>query len=141
MILNKNLLLFFIGVSSGSIIAAGIFAFITVLGLIPRIADRTHTAGRIHLYETLIVLGGTAGNIVDLYEVPMAGGVLVCLLYSVSSGIFVGCLVMSIAETLNAFPVFVRRIRMSVGIQYAILAMALGKMFGSLYYFIKGIQV
>ena len=51
--------------------------------------------------------------------------------------IFVGCLVMSLAETLKALPVLNRRIRLAVGLQYVILAVAAGKVFGAAVYFIR----
>ena len=53
----------------------------------------------------------------------------------IASGIFVGCLVMSLAETLDALPTMSRRIHLSVGIQYIIEALAIGKLVGSLVYF------
>lgn len=46
---------------------------------------------------------------------------------------------MSLAETLNALPVIARRIRLAIGLQFVILAVALGKLAGSLYYFWKGV--
>ncbi len=52
-----------------------------------------------------------------------------------SIGIFVGCLVMSLAETLKALPVINRRIRLAVGLQYVILSIGVGKLVGSLVYF------
>ena len=45
---------------------------------------------------------------------------------------------MSLAETLKALPTISRRIRLSVGLPWLILALALGKLAGSLIYFIKG---
>ena len=62
-------------------------------------------------------------------------------IFGLASGIFVGCLVMSLAETLKALPVINRRIGLAVGLQYVILAVALGKMAGSLVYFAKGLCV
>ncbi len=52
-------------------------------------------------------------------------------------GIFVGCLVMSLAETLKALPTISRRIHLAVGLQYLIIAIAAGKASGSLLFFIK----
>ena len=49
-----------------------------------------------------------------------------------SCGIFVGCLVMSLA-------VLSRRLRLAVGLPYLLLAIAAGKCAGSLYYFLYGI--
>ena len=42
--LIKNLLLIFAGVAGGFSIAGGVFAFIVMIGVLPRLAGRTHTA-------------------------------------------------------------------------------------------------
>ena len=87
-------------------------------------------------------MGGILGNVSDLYELPIrAGGNVALGIFGLASGIFVGCLVMSLAETLKALPVINRRIRLAVGLQYVILSVALGKLVGSLVYFMKGMCV
>lgn len=138
----KQWALFFSGLSAGGIVAAGVFAFLAIIGVFPRLIGKTKTRDHILLYETLIILGGTLGNLLDLYEfpVPLAGAVghVLLLIFGVAVGVFVGCLVMSLAETLNTLPVIVRRIHLAVGLQYIILAVALGKMAGSLWYFWEG---
>lgn len=129
----------FIGLSAGGIIAAGVFAFLAIIGVFPRLMGRTGTK-RILLYETLIILGGVWGNLSDLYELPIGiGGSGMLGIFGLASGIFVGCLVMSLAETLKALPVINRRIHLAVGLQYVILSVALGKLAGSLVYFVKGL--
>ena len=67
MTLINAIFLSFIGLASGFVVAAGIFAFITMLGIIPRLAQRTGTADHIYGYEWMIILGGTAGNILNLF--------------------------------------------------------------------------
>ena len=127
-----------LGLSAGGIIAAGVFAFLAIIGVFPRLMGRTKTR-RILLYETLIILGGILGNVSDIYEIPIRfGGNFFMGIFGLASGIFVGCLVMSLAETLKALPVVNRRIGLAVGLQYVILAVALGKLAGSLVYFVKG---
>ena len=54
----------------------------------------------------MIILGGVLGNILDIYEFPIymgpyIGTLFICV-FGLSVGIFVGCLVMSLAETLKA---------------------------------------
>ncbi len=135
----KKLLLWFMGLSFGGVIAAGIFAFLAIIGVYPRLIGVTHTRKHIMLYETFLIIGGTLGNIMDLYHVPgFGGGVVLLVVWGVSIGVFVGCLVMSLAETLKALPVLGRRLRLSVGIQYVILSIAAGKFLGSMIYFTKG---
>ena len=48
---------------------------------------------------------------------------------------------MSLSETLKVLPVMNRRIRLAVGLQYVILALALGKMVGACVYFYYGLGV
>lgn len=143
MLLNWKLwVMLFSGLSAGGIVAAGVFAFLAIIGVFPRLIGKTKTKNHILLYENLIILGGILGNLLDLYEfhLPIGGflGQALLLTFGVAVGIFVGCLVMSLAETLNALPVIVRRIHLTVGLQYIILAVALGKLAGSLWYFWDG---
>lgn len=137
--LLKTAFLAVFGLCAGGIVAAGIFAFLAIIGVFPRIIGKTGTKKHILMYETLIILGGAAGNALDLFEFPiLAGGTAALGVFGVSSGIFVGCLVMSLAETLKTLPVINRRIHLAVGIQYVILAMGLGKLLGSILYFSRG---
>ena len=53
-------------------------------------------------------------------------------------GMFVGCLALAIAEMLNSIPIFARRVSYRHGLGIAVLAVALGKLAGSLYYFWRG---
>lgn len=137
--LLKEIFMVFIGLSSGGVIAAGIFAFLAIIGVVPRLIGVTHTRSHIILYETMLILGGTLGNLMDLYHIPLAGaGSLLLVVWGISIGVFVGCLVMSLAETLKALPVLERRIRLSVGLQFVILSIAAGKFVGAMLYFTKG---
>ncbi len=130
--------LVFIGTSAGGIVAAGVFAFLAIIGVFPRLIGKTGTNSQIMLYETWIILGGVLGNISDLFEIPIGwGGRPALAVFGLAVGIFVGCLVMSLAETLKTLPVISRRIRLSVGLQYLILSIAAGKLTGSLLFFIR----
>ena len=127
------------GLCAGGIIAAGIFAFLAIIGIFPRIIGKSGTKKHILLYETLIILGGAFGNALDLFEFPIwVGGTWSLALFGVSVGVFVGCLAMSLAETLKTLPVMNRRIHLAVGIQYMILAVGMGKLAGALVYFSRG---
>ena len=150
----RQLLLWFIGLSSGGIIAAGVFAFLAIIGVFPRVIGKTRTKGHILLYETVIIVGGILGNLLDLYEFPIPAARTASMLlgdlggrlavesllgfFGLFTGIFVGCLAMSLAETLKAMPVLCRRIRLAVGLPYLILAIGLGKLTGSLLFFLRG---
>ncbi len=121
-----------IGLSAGMVVAAGLFSFISELGVVSDFADRTHTGEHILLYENSVALGGILGNIFFLYGIRIPFGGWLLPVFGLFAGIFVGCWSMALAEILNVFPVFVRRVKLLRGIQYLILGVALGKGVGAL---------
>lgn len=129
----------------GTATSAGTFALLVTLGIIPRMIARTQTAGRIVVYENMICLGGTVGCLLSLFpafRLPegMLGGWLIPL-FGLCAGIFVGCQAVALAEILNVFPIMFRRIKLKEGLSYIMVAMALGKVAGSLFYFFYGYNV
>ncbi len=144
--LGRRMFLAIFGLCGGGLVAAGLFAFITILGLVPRLAARTHTASQIHRYENWIVAGALFGNLINLHQVsfawlPLISSKLFLAVIGMACGVFVGCLVMSLAETLDALPTMSRRVHLAVGLQYIIEALAVGKLVGSLLYFAYGISL
>ena len=97
MILLKKILLAFFGLCAGGIIAAGVYAFLAIIGIFVRLMGKTGTRKHIMLYETIIILGGVLGNILDIYEFPIYMGAffghVFLIIAGLSMGIFVGCLV------------------------------------------------
>ena len=95
---TEQIVLGLIGLSSGVAVAGGLFAFIVELGVVADLADRTHTAESLLLYEDSIALGGILGNAVFCFQImiPCAGFILP--FFGVLSGIFVGCWAMALAE-------------------------------------------
>lgn len=134
----KEVLLVVIGLSAGLIVAGGLFAFIASLGVVSDIADRTHTGSKILLYEDATTLGGIVGNLVFIYQINLPGGVWLQVVLGLFVGIFVGCWALSLAETLNVFPIFIRRVKLVRCVPYIILGIAIGKGIGSLIYFFLG---
>lgn len=135
---GKQIILAAIGLSAGIAVAGGLFAFIVELGVISDFADRTHTADKILLYEDCTALGGIIGNIVFLFQTPIPFGKLLLPVFGILAGIFVGCWSMALAEILNVFPIFIRRIKIVRYIAVFIVGMALGRGFGALLFFAKG---
>lgn len=134
----KWMFLAVVGVCSGAVVAAGLFAFMVTVGVVVRIIAKSHTSNRIRFYEDCIVAGAAVGNLYYFYSWPLPGGNLFMAVFGLFAGIYVGCLVMALAETVNAIPVMSRRLRLAVGLQYLILSVAVGKAIGALIYFAKG---
>ena len=129
------IMLSFLGLASGLAISAGLFAFLIGLGVISDFADRTHTGKYVTLYEDFIVVGGILGNMFWVYQVDFLRGSWLLLGFGLLSGIFVGCWSMALADILNIFPIFIRRAKITTGLSWLVVGLALGKSLGSLLYF------
>lgn len=121
----------FTGLAAGGMVAAGTFAFIVMIGIFTRLAQRTRTSVYTSLFENAIILGGTLGNILFVYEIKLPFFYIGIVLFGFFSGIFVGCLAMALAEVLKIFPVFVKRVGLVEGIQYIVFSIAAGKCAGA----------
>lgn len=157
MMFLKQLFLAVIGVSGGLIVSAGVFTVLISVGLIPRFAGKMHVAKKVFVLEEAVILGTLAGSFLSIYSkwgeigyyvrlheifgaeategVWNLIGTLIQIVFGLFAGIFVGCLALAIAEMLNTIPVFARRIGFRHGLGVAILAVAFGKLLGSLIYF------
>lgn len=153
----KYLLLIVSGTSFGALAAAGVFTVLVAVGLVPRFAGRTHTGGKVVLYEEMIIAGTTVGGLVSVFtrychlgdillqagvpqNVIQIGGTVFLIVFGVFAGMFVGCLALAIAEMLDSIPIFSRRIGFRHGLGIAICAVATGKFCGSLFYFFYGLH-
>ena len=124
-----------IGLSAGMLVAAGLFSFITGLGVISVFADRTHTGEHVMLYEDAIVVGGILGNLLFVFKIHIPEGGWILPIFGLLAGIFTGCWAMALAEMLEVFPIFVRRAKLVRCIPWVILGTALGKTAGALLFF------
>ena len=124
-----------VGLSAGAAASAGVFALITVIGILPRWAGHTRTARHVSLYEWSVILGGTAGNLIFLLQPSLPGKEILEAADGLFMGIFVGGLIMSLAEVLDVFPILLRRGRIQSGIPWMVLSIGIGKMLGAYLYF------
>ena len=152
------------GLSSGLLVSAGIFTVLLAVGLAPRFIGATHSAKKIFLYEGCIMGGAIIGTFFSvipalghagewvrrqlsvfsggagafLRQIVDGGGEVFLAAAGIFMGMFVGCLALAIAEMLDSIPIFSRRISYRHGLGIAVLAVALGKLAGSLFYFWQG---
>lgn len=126
-----------IGFSGGVMVAAGLFTLTTSLGIMTRLAQVSHTAGYIHKYEMAVAAGAAFGNLIWMYQPELLLGVVGMVLFGLLAGVYVGCLIGAIAEILNVFPVFFRRMKIHEKIGWVILALAAGKVVGVWLQFVK----
>ncbi|MFW5650901.1 MAG: stage V sporulation protein AB [Acetivibrio ethanolgignens] len=131
--LVKNVLLFLIAAAGGGVVSGGVFALISLIGVFPQLASRTATATHIAAYESCIIWGGIAGNVISVFEWGIPGGKPILLVFGLFCGIYIGCFAMALAEILKVIPIFTERARLVQGIPYIVLAIAAGKALGSYY--------
>lgn len=149
----KQIFLGVCGVSFGMLVSCGVFTVLVAVGLVTRFAGKTHTGKQILLYEGVICAGTIMGCLITVYpktfqlgkymldrmmvspEVWNGIAQVTLALFGLFAGMFVGCFAIAIAEMLDAIPIFSRRVGFRHGLGLAILAISLGKMFGSLFYF------
>ncbi len=135
----KYIILILIGIGGGTVISGAVFAFIAIIGIVPRLAMKTKTQKHIMTYETAIILGGIFGAFTIYFNYYIPLNPLIVMFLGLSIGIFYGCLAVSLAEVLNVIPILSRRTGLQKGIKYFIVALAFGKATGSvLYYFVPG---
>jgi len=138
----KEIFLIIFSVASGLMVSAGVFAFIAAIGIIPRMAWRTGTRHYVRFYEDVIVLGGLFGTTTMFVDYPLPPWWWLIIAVAALEGVFVGVLAMALTEVLNVMPILMRRTRLTKGLQWIILSFALGKVAGSLiYYLVDGFYV
>lgn len=134
----KHVFLGFVGLTAGAAVAAGTFAFLIMLNILPRIIGKSHTGKEVFRYENAIILGGTCGSILSVFlDIRIPFGSFFLCIYGIGAGFFVGCLAVALAEILKTFPIMFRRLRIKTGLWLIMASMAFGKMAGSLLFFLN----
>ena len=95
--LLKSLFLILVGVASGLGVAAGTFAFLFVIRIIPRMIQKARLEHKIIYIENMVFRGVVFGTILSLFSwkkkwlFELLGKTLLTI-FGMSAGIFVGCL-------------------------------------------------
>lgn len=136
----KLLFLSFIGLAGGLAVGTGFVAFLTVLGIVPRLTQLSKTKKWIRGYEWAIILGAIVSAIGSLRDPELFLSPLFLIPLGLAGGVFVGMLAAALAEVLNVLPILAKRVGLDGEIVILLMAIALGKVFGSLFqwlYFIS----
>ena len=136
MMLGSHIMLTILGVIFGLAVSAGTFAFLLVIGVVPRMVGKSNTASHAIFYENAIILGGTIGNLLSVFpDIRIWLGSPLLIVYGLCAGIFVGCIAVALAEILNTFPIMFRRANLKMGLSFVMTCMAFGKACGAFFYF------
>ncbi|WAA10510.1 stage V sporulation protein AB [Fervidibacillus albus] len=132
----KILAAVFVSLSAGVAVGGGFVAFITVLGIVPRLMQLTKTESRIVLYEMAIVFGVIFGSYLSLMEPRYSIHPYFFLIIGLFYGLFVGNVAAALTEVLNVFPILAKRIHLEKKLMYLIAAVVFGKICGSLFHWL-----
>jgi len=139
-VIIRSIIAILIGFGSGVVVSGGVFAFIAIIGVVPRLAQKTKTHKYIRIYEDSITIGGILGTFLMLTTPNLSYisifGKIILIIFGFMGGIFVGCIAVSLAEVLDVIPILSRRLNIRIGMKYFMLALAVGKMVGALIYFL-----
>lgn len=133
-----------VGFSSGIGVAAGTFAFLLVIRVIPRMLQKANLEHKVIYIENIVFRGILFGTILSLFNWKKKWlfellGKTVLTFFGISAGIFTGCISVALAEILDTFPIFFRRLKIHEEYNEGLLfVFALGKMIGSLFFFLSG---
>ncbi len=118
--------------ASGIVISGAVFAFIVIIGIIPTIITVTKTENKIMLYENIIILSGIVGTTITFFDFKLFFPKIFLVIVGISWGVFIGCLTMSLAETLDGIPIIARRLRLGHNLSYIVYTLLFAKVFGTL---------
>ncbi|CQR46741.1 hypothetical protein BN1058_01015 [Paraliobacillus sp. PM-2] len=122
-----------VGLASGLVVGTGFVAFITVLGIIPRLIQLSKTNKYLHFYEFAVISGVMFGTYLSFTPFHFNGGSLIVAVWGLFHGIFIGMLAAALTEVLNVFPILARRIHVDQQIVWLMMAITIGKIAGSLF--------
>jgi stage V sporulation protein AB len=128
-----SIIVAFIGLAGGLAVGSGMVAFLVVLDIIPRLAQLTRSYSKIHWYESAVVAGSLFWTFADFLQFNLRGTFLAPILFGLMAGCFVGLLAAALTEVINVLPILAKRLGMSRYILWLLMAMVLGKVFGSLF--------
>ena len=70
----RSILLIFYGLCAGGLIAASFLAFLSMLGVIPRLAGLTKSIKYARAYESFVAAGGILGTLAFIYRWSIRAG-------------------------------------------------------------------
>ncbi|WP_269813814.1 MULTISPECIES: stage V sporulation protein AB [Paraliobacillus] len=122
-----------IGLGSGLVVGTGFVAFLTMLGIIPRLVTLSKTKKFLHYYEMAVIVGVFFGTYLSFSNYTFYLPNFILVIWGLLHGIFIGMLAAALTEVLNVFPILAKRIRVDHQIIWLMMAIVLGKIIGSLF--------
>lgn len=124
----------------GGLLVGGAYAaFITLLKIFPRLLQFTNTKRYFMAYENIFMISTFIFTLIYFFDIKIIIGRIGAVIAGLFFGSFLGFLSSALAETLNVLPVISKKFKIKKQMGIVFIAILLGKVVGSLYYFIFGI--
>ncbi|MGG1241428.1 stage V sporulation protein SpoVAB [Bacillus cabrialesii] len=130
------LFIIFVGLGGGITVGAGFVAFLTVMGIIPRLMQLTKTMRFVQAYEAAVILGAVCGGWETLHMNHLFLTKWIAVPVGLLAGVFVGMLAAALTEVLNVLPILAKRIGLRSKIIILLMAIVIGKIVGSLFHWL-----
>lgn len=122
-----------IGFAGGLAVGSGFVAFLTLLGIIPRLIQLSKTDSFIKVYIGSVIAGTLFGTYLSFTQITWSQPVILLVIWGICHGIFNGMVAAALAEVLNVFPILLKRIRVDDYFLWLLMAIVFGKIAGSLF--------
>ncbi|QYR19963.1 stage V sporulation protein AB [Paenibacillus sp. sptzw28] len=124
----------FLGLAGGLAVGSGLVALLIVFDLIPRLAQLAYAYRSSIWFETSIICGAVYWTVADFmdWRLRLPSHVMLPII-GLFDGIFVGMLAAALTEVMNVLPILAKRLQLSRYMVALVMAMMLGKVFGSLF--------
>lgn len=124
------------GFSGGVLVGSAFAAFITLLDIIPRLAQISKTQKHIIIYQSSLIFAVVLATMLDLFEYSLNLNKFILIPFGFIMGGFVGLLASALAEVLNVMPILARRLKLRNYIMIVLISVAMGKVIGSLFHWL-----
>lgn len=128
-----NIVEMMIGFAGGLAVGSGFIAFLSVLGIIPRLTQLSKARNLLTVYGACVIMGSLFGTFLSFTNIHWNQPLLILMIWGGFHGVFNGMLAAALTEILNVFPLLSKRIGMKQYLLWLLMAIVFGKVFGSLF--------
>ena len=132
----KYLLIILIGLGGGLVVGNALAAFIVLLDIIPRLVQISETQKYRVLYQNVFALGVITSTIIYFTDFYIELNNISIGIIGLIMGIYTGIFSSALAEVLNVVPVLSKKLKFKNELKILIYALLIGKVAGSLYYWL-----
>ncbi|PAB56824.1 stage V sporulation protein AB [Anaeromicrobium sediminis] len=123
-----------IGFSEGVVVGTALIAFITILDIVPRLAQLTNTEKYIRVYEYTMIISGVSMVLIDILDISFNISSIGVGITGLFMGLYVGLFASALTEITNVIPIIVKTFNLYGYEKYVFYALIFGKVMGSFLY-------